>query len=160
MAISDFKVNSLVRSVLARHWIDLQRVRYATFRGTVRIRGNLSRLGAGDRPQLTPADLEIFEHEIRRIRGANRVCFELRNWRKDATGRWQQNEGKANRYAGAKVYCEESQIRTFSGKPDSEKETDPDGDDGGGDLGGGGMRGGRGLGGGGGGDASRFAGRN
>ena len=81
------KVNAWIRSVFARHWIDLRQVKYTNSRGTVRIRGELRRLGGG-RSQLSPGDLELFEQEIKRVSGVSRVYFELTNWSKDTGGQW------------------------------------------------------------------------
>ena len=67
MAASDFRINSLVRSVFARHWIDLQRVRYASFGGAVRVSGELCVLGGQPQAKIDGARVEILEAEIRRL---------------------------------------------------------------------------------------------
>ena len=41
VAPSDFRVNSMVRSILSRHWIDLRALKFGSFRGTVRLVGEL-----------------------------------------------------------------------------------------------------------------------
>ena len=84
MATSDFKINCKVRSVFARHWLDLQRVRFASFRGTVRVQGELVVLGGEGR--LEPTKIEVLETEIRRIGGVKRIVFDLANWRRAASG--------------------------------------------------------------------------
>ena len=89
MAASDFRINSLVRSVFARHWIDLQRVRYASFGGAVRVSGELCVLGGQPQAKIDAARVEILEAEIRRLNGVKQVYFDLSNWRQGVSGAWE-----------------------------------------------------------------------
>ena len=61
MAASDFQINSRVRSLLARHWIDLKRVQVGSFRGTVRLAGELCRLGGESAGRHEPQLVETLD---------------------------------------------------------------------------------------------------
>lgn len=79
MILSDAHINSRVRGVFARHWIDLQKVQFASSRGAVRISGELCFLDSEDDEdgaECTRARREILEYEIKRIRGVKRVHFD------------------------------------------------------------------------------------
>jgi hypothetical protein len=89
MVVSDFRINSGVRSCLARHWVDLQQLSFGSFRGVVRISGRLCHLGEGSSAALRAADVEVLETEIRRFPGVANVFFELSNWKKSAGGEWE-----------------------------------------------------------------------
>ncbi len=86
MEVSDYRLNASVRSILFRHWIDLQRLSFGSFRGTIRVKGELSFLGSNASANL--GQLETIESEIRSIRGVKRVCFELSNWSRSDHGKW------------------------------------------------------------------------
>jgi hypothetical protein len=88
MQISDLKINSGVRSVLSRHWIDLQRVSYASFRGNVRLQGELGYLGGRGAGQEI-SQFEKIEQEIRRVPGVTRVTVDLDNVERSKTGKWE-----------------------------------------------------------------------
>jgi hypothetical protein len=88
MSVSDFQINARVRSVLAKHWIDTQRVKFGSFKGTVRFSGQIHPLGDRSATHLDGSKLEIIESELKRIRGVLRVFFDLANWRKSETGKW------------------------------------------------------------------------
>ena len=88
MIISDLKINSNVRAVLCRHWVDLQKLNYASFKGAVRLQGELAYLGT----RVVGCDLallEFIEQEIRRIDGVKRVNLDIENIRKSKTGKWE-----------------------------------------------------------------------
>ena len=87
MAVSDFQINSMVRSVLARHLIDLRQIEFGSCRGTVRFKKYLVPLG-GPTGKLSRATLERLETEVAAIRGVNRIYFELENWRHGDAGHW------------------------------------------------------------------------
>ena len=89
MPVSDFRINSRVRSVFARHWVDLQKVRFASFRGTVRVSGEISILGSHAAGQIDPAKISVLETEIRQIKEVKQVFFELIGWRRGGSGEWE-----------------------------------------------------------------------
>ena len=93
MVVSDFRINSKVRAVLAKHWIDLQSIRFGSFRGVVRLMGELRRLGGGSSSARDEFQLDVLEGEIKRIRGVKRVYFDLVNWERSATGQWREKGG-------------------------------------------------------------------
>jgi hypothetical protein len=93
LSVSDFRINSGVRSVIARNWIDLQKLKFGSFRGTVRITGNLSYLGARTGAACDSGKLEALEAEIRRVPGVGRVYLDLTNWRRSPTGQWECTDG-------------------------------------------------------------------
>ena len=107
MAVTDIRINSMVRAVIARNWIDLQRLRYGSFRGTVRISGTLCYLGARASQNFDPGKLEVLESEIRRIPGAKRIYFDLRNWRKNTQGQWECLDRGAQAATAKEVFLDE-----------------------------------------------------
>ena len=88
MNVSDLKINSCVRSVLSRHYVDLQRLSYASFRGTVRLQGELAHLSARS-SAIDLGQIEKIDQEIRRIPGVVRVNFDLENVQKSESGKWE-----------------------------------------------------------------------
>lgn len=89
LPVSNLEVNCRVRSVLVRHRVDLRRVEFGSFRGVVRVRGALLRLCCGSNVEFSSAHVEKLDTEISRIKGVNRVYFDLTNWRKDTSEQWQ-----------------------------------------------------------------------
>lgn len=90
-ASSDLEINSAVRRVLVRHWIDLGRISIRTQKGTVTVRGVLDKLPESDQP-LTPQVVEGIFSDIRRIHGARRAIAQLDNWEQSSFG-WRIREG-------------------------------------------------------------------
>ena len=69
------QINAGVKSVLAKHWIEISALRITTTRGMVLIRGDL-RMLPGHLPQvISGVKLELMQAEIRRIPGVERVRF-------------------------------------------------------------------------------------
>lgn len=87
----DLEINSAVRRVLVRHWIDLGRVSIRTQKGKVTVRGTLDKLSESDQP-LTGTVVEGIFGDIRRIHGVLRVMAELQNWEQCSFG-WRPREG-------------------------------------------------------------------
>jgi hypothetical protein len=90
MSQSDQEINRGVRSVLSRNWLDLSKTNFASRRGIVRLMGELRRLGAESSKPLEPHNLDALDSEIKRLRGVDRVHFDLRNWRRNSEGEWVQ----------------------------------------------------------------------
>ena len=88
MSHSDQEVNRGVRSVLSRHWVDLTKTNFASRRGIVRLMGELQRLGPESSRPMEPQNLETLDSELRRVRGVDRVHFDLANWSKNEEGEW------------------------------------------------------------------------
>lgn len=88
MDTSDLAINSSIRRVLARHFIDLPRVRFGCFRGTVRMRGELVRRQTAGSGSLEASTLHAIEEEIHRIRGVQRLHVDIRNWQRLPGGGW------------------------------------------------------------------------
>lgn len=89
MGASDFKVNAKVRSVLARHWVDLAAVGFSSIHGTVRLTGKLCRLSSdSDADPFTKQKVAQLETELMSIREVRRIYFDLDNWRKDKERQW------------------------------------------------------------------------
>ncbi len=120
VAISDFRVNSMVRSILCRHWIDLRALRFGSFRGTVRLVGELHLCESRDPNAFTSSTLDVLETEIRRLPGVSRVYFDFKNWRRSPSGDWQSTSK-----ARSQTPVEDARTRTFTlGFKDQEPKTD------------------------------------
>ncbi len=94
MAVSDFQINSRVRGVFARHWIDLQKINFASFRGTVRVSGELCLLGSERSNDFEPTKIVNLEYEIKRIPEVKRVYFEFPAWHRKPDGAWERTDGE------------------------------------------------------------------
>ena len=88
MPVSDFKIVSTIRSALTKRWIDLHKLRVAAFRGTIRLSGELRRIGHHEWTKANPPRLETLELDLKRIQGVRRVFFELTNFRRNEAGQW------------------------------------------------------------------------
>lgn len=81
----DLEINSAVRRVLVRHWIDLGRISIRTQKGKVTLRGHLDKLSESDQP-LTGTVVESIIGDVRRIHGVLRVTTEFQNWEQTSFG--------------------------------------------------------------------------
>ena len=90
MQVSDIKINSWVRGVLAKHWIDFQGLQFGSYQGTVRLSGELRYLGMRESFSTEALKLGLIENEIRGLSGVKRVHVDLANWRKNSRGEWEQ----------------------------------------------------------------------
>jgi hypothetical protein len=89
MIIPDIRINSMVRNVLASHWVDLQHLNYGSYKGTVRLHGELRYLGQREFLSNDGSKLEVIEGEIRHVQGVKRIHIDLLNWRKNHKGAWE-----------------------------------------------------------------------
>lgn len=98
--ISDTDIRGDVRSHLARHRIDMQRIQLRVFNGTVRMCGEVYYLGAQKQP--VPINvIESFERDVASTRGVQYAFFEFDNWRRLSTGEWEAVEhGRPETEAG------------------------------------------------------------
>lgn len=84
--ISDTQIRSFVRSHLARHQFDVQRMQLRVLNGTVNLSGELWHLGG------KPAGLEAIqdlERDVRATSGVHHVSFQFENWCRFQSGQWQ-----------------------------------------------------------------------
>lgn len=88
MSVQDLELNSGVRSVLSRHWIDLTKTSFFARKGHVHLGGEVALLGAGGEKEGTAEMLKATEAEIRRLRDVKTVSFEFTNWVRDGAGVW------------------------------------------------------------------------
>ena len=78
MPVADFRINSLVKSILVKHWVDLQKIQFDTHRGNVYLRGELSQLKRRNTGEFDRSLFDAIESEIKRIRGVRKVyCINL-----------------------------------------------------------------------------------
>ena len=96
MAASDFRINATVRSCLARRWVDLKKAQVSSFRGTVRVTGEITKLGCEGVAPADPHFMDQLELEIRSLPEVERVYFEITNWRRNETGHWVCLDGPAD----------------------------------------------------------------
>ena len=84
MASGDFQINSRVRGIFAKHWLDTSQLSVVTIKGNVYIGGNVRKLPAVSLDVDVNEDLmEIINYEIGRIRGVKRVTYRLEDWRRE-----------------------------------------------------------------------------
>ena len=88
MSVQDLELNSGVRSVLNRHWIDLTKTSFYARKGHVHLGGEVAVIGAGKETAGTAEALKATETEIRRLRDVKTVSFEFTNWVRDGAGAW------------------------------------------------------------------------
>ena len=100
MSIDDFRINALVRQLLARFWVDLEGLRYGTAGRIVYVHGRFEKIrpvepGGNERlrsrrPEWISENLtllEAVEGELRREPLVSEVIFRLENFRK-VEGKW------------------------------------------------------------------------
>ena len=85
MAVSDFQINSRVRGIFARHWLDTSQLSVVTIKGNVYLGGHVRKLPA------VSSDIEINEDmmaaidaAIGRIKGVKRITYRFEEWKKEA----------------------------------------------------------------------------
>ena len=85
MASGDFQINSRVRGIFAKHWLDTSQLSVVTIKGNVYIGGQVRKLPAVSHEIEVNEDLmETINFEISRIRGVKRVNYRLEDWRREA----------------------------------------------------------------------------
>jgi hypothetical protein len=95
---SNHTINAGVRRVLTRHWVDLEKTNFHSFRGVVRISGELQSINSKSITPLDSGRMQVLESEMMRLNGVTRIHFDLKNWRKSMAGQWELvNGGKAER---------------------------------------------------------------
>ena len=90
--LSDTQIRASLRSVMAKHRLDLNKTSFSCTRGTVRILGELKHQGAYASTPVHQAELEALEYDVTHTRGVVRVYFDLSNWRRLESGEWQPTE--------------------------------------------------------------------
>lgn len=94
MAIRDFQINSRVRGVLAKHWIDVNLVTVMTIRGVVFLQGRMRKITAGSpQDEIGEEMLASMELEMKHIKGVKQIVYRLEDWRKDG-GKFAKTEAK------------------------------------------------------------------
>ncbi len=88
MSVHDLELNSGVRGVLNRHWIDLTKTSFFARKGHVRLGGEVAVLGGRGEKDGTAETLKATEAELRRLRDVKTVSFEFTNWVRDGSGAW------------------------------------------------------------------------
>ncbi len=68
----DSEINAVVRRVLVRHHIDLEKISVRTTRGVVRLWGEMATQRRRD-PELTEKQIELILAEVKTIEGVRRV---------------------------------------------------------------------------------------
>jgi hypothetical protein len=84
--VSDTHVRNFVRSHLARHEFDSQRITLRVLHGSVSMSGELWHVGG--RPATLDA-LQKLERDVRATTGVRYASFTFENWRRPANGQWQ-----------------------------------------------------------------------
>jgi hypothetical protein len=95
---------SKVRSLLSKRWIDTQRLRIHVARDSVRISGELVRLGMSSAGSGDSIKIDILEREIKHIEGIRRVYLELSNWVREDSGKWVAVERESDRRLATKGF--------------------------------------------------------
>lgn len=94
MAVKDFQINSRIRGVLAKHWIDTNLITVMTIRGVVFLQGRLRKITVGSRQdEIGEEMLATMEWEMRHIKGVKQIVYRLDDWRKDG-GKFTKTEAK------------------------------------------------------------------
>ena len=85
LAVSDFQINSRVRGIFAKHWLDTSQLSVVTIKGNVYLGGHLRKLPAVSSDIEVNEDLmQTIDFELGRIRGVKRITYRLEEWRKEA----------------------------------------------------------------------------
>ena len=85
MAVSDFQINSRVRGIFAKHWLDTSQLSVVTIKGIVYLGGHVRKLPAVSSDIEVDEDLmQNIDFEISRIKGVKRITYRFEEWRKEA----------------------------------------------------------------------------
>lgn len=106
--LSDTQIRANLRTVLARHRVDLNRTSFSCSRGVVRMLGELCRHGATAGKPVEMGEVEALERELQSVKGVSRVHFDLLNWRRLSTGEWQPVHKRERPQAAASHAAAES----------------------------------------------------
>ena len=77
MDVSPGEIKTRVRSILTRHWLDVNKITIIVGTGTVRLAGTLQKLPGAQWGQSTQHLLEVLDGEIRGLKGVTRVHVDL-----------------------------------------------------------------------------------
>ncbi|MFH1421437.1 MAG: hypothetical protein ABIH42_01785 [Planctomycetota bacterium] len=84
MAVKDFQINTQVRRILARHWIDVNVISIMTVRGTVFLQGKFVRIAANpENKEIKEDDMVVLDREMKSIPGVRQIVFHIEDWLKD-----------------------------------------------------------------------------
>ncbi len=94
MTVEDMAINRQVRHVLARNWVNLQKLDFAATHGAVYMRGRLGLLRAQaedgnrdkDRAGVGPKFMNHLEKQIKRIDGVRNVTWQVDGWQRTGSG--------------------------------------------------------------------------
>jgi len=85
LAAGDFQINSRVRGIFSKHWLDISQLSVVTIKGNVYIGGTVKKLAAVSRHiEINEELMETIDYEIRRIKDVKRITYRLEDWRKEA----------------------------------------------------------------------------
>ncbi len=101
--LNDTQIRANLRTVLAKHRIDMTKTAFICTRGVVRLNGELEHQGAVSSVEMRMGELEAFEHDIQDVRGVQRVYFDLSNWRRLASGQWARIEKRSAKSSRAEA---------------------------------------------------------
>ena len=90
MEVSDNEIRSDIRSLMARHRIDMQRMQVRITNGVVRMTGELLYHSGYAFLMVPSSAIESFEQDLRTVRGIKRTYIDLSNWRQLPSGQWKQ----------------------------------------------------------------------
>ncbi len=88
--LSDTQIRSRLRSIVAKHWIDLQKTNFTCTKGIVRMTGELHHTGGSSSIPVDKTKIENLEHDLSRTKGVQRVHFDFKNWRRLESGEWKR----------------------------------------------------------------------
>ncbi|MGE0142632.1 MAG: hypothetical protein AB7I19_08395 [Planctomycetota bacterium] len=89
MARSAYQVQAEARRVFARHWVDLDRLRFGIYRDTLRATGELHAIGDAARSGSLPL-IEALTAELLRVPEIRHVALQFDNWERGGDGRWRE----------------------------------------------------------------------
>lgn len=116
---SRYQVLAEIRRVFVRHWLDPEALTLTLSQQALRIGGTLRGTGPDGSAAIDASLFEVLEAELCRVPEVGRVQLDLRNWRRDASGRWLAVERKKPRSATSTGPADCADSPGPSGAPDS-----------------------------------------
>jgi hypothetical protein len=84
LAIGDFQINSRVRGIFAKHWLDTSQLSIVTIKGNVYVGGVVKKLSAVSRHvEVNEELMETIDFEVKRIKDVKRITYRFEDWRKE-----------------------------------------------------------------------------
>ncbi|MBI3038976.1 hypothetical protein HYY75_08005, partial [bacterium] len=86
---TDLEISAGVRRELSGSRVDLSKLKFQVNSGDIQLTGNMAFVGIEKSLAETPMEIQLLETHLKAIRGVKGVKFQLENWAKSESGKWE-----------------------------------------------------------------------